>query len=299
MNDQKHNSSKRKPKNIKQACDLYYQHIHEEDFSTLLSTKQSIKMLHKAGEYPYPERLDKKEYEANLADLQIELVKLQNYLLKSGKRLMVICEGRDAAGKGGAIKCFTEYLNPRHATVVALPKPSNREQGQWYFQRYIKHFPTDGEIVFFDRSWYNRAGVERVMDFCTEDELAQFYQQAPQLENMLVESGVILIKFWFTVEKLEQLRRFHERMTSPLKQWKLSPIDMQALDKFDDYAAARDDMFKFTDKKSTPWATVNSNDKRRARVHSMRYLLSQFDYPDKNQALVDDIDDKIVSCQHD
>jgi polyphosphate kinase 2 len=212
---------------------------------------------------------------------------------------MVICEGRDAAGKGGAIKCFTEYLNPRHATVVALPKPSDREQGQWYFQRYIKHFPTDGEIVFFDRSWYNRAGVERVMGFSGPEDLAKFYQQAPLLENMIVESDIVLIKFWFTVEKLEQLRRFHERMTSPLKQWKLSPIDMQALDKFDDYATARDDMFKFTDKKSTPWVTINSNDKRRARVHSIRYLLNQFDYPDKNEALLSELDANIVTCHYD
>jgi len=298
MKNKKHKPSQKKPHNIKEACELYYQHIQKEDPTTLLSTKQSINMLHEAGDYPYPERLDKKVYEANLTQLQIELVKLQNHLLKSGQRLIVICEGRDAAGKGGAIKCFTEYLNPRHATVVALPKPSDREQGQWYFQRYIKHFPTDGEIVFFDRSWYNRAGVERVMGFSSADDLAKFYQQAPLLENMIVESEIVLIKFWFTVEKLEQLRRFHERMTSPLKHWKLSPIDMQALDKFNDYATARDDMFKFTDKKSTPWVTVNSNDKRRARVHSIRYLLKQFDYPDKNEALIDELDDNIVTCQH-
>lgn len=299
MKNKKHKSSDKKPNNIKEACELYYQHIEQENDSSLLSTKQSIKMLHDAGDYPYPKRLDKKEYKTSLTKLQIELVKLQNHLLESGKRLIVICEGRDAAGKGGAIKRFREYLNPRHATVVALPKPSDREQGQWYFQRYIKHFPTDGEIVFFDRSWYNRAGVERVMGFSGPEDLAKFYQQAPLLENMIVESDIVLIKFWFTVEKLEQLRRFHERMTNPLKNWKLSPIDMKALDKFDDYATARDDMFKFTDKKSTPWVTINSNDKRRARVDSIRYLLNQFDYPDKNKKLLDELDDKIVTCQDD
>ncbi|RBW46133.1 polyphosphate kinase 2 [Psychromonas sp. B3M02] len=283
---------------IKQACTLYYQAIKAEKTAQLLSTKESLKLLHQAGQFAYSERLDKTEYETSLAKLQIELVKLQDYLLKSGKRLVVICEGRDAAGKGGAIKRFTEYLNPRHAKVIALDKPSDREQGQWYFQRYINHFPSAGEIVFFDRSWYNRAGVERVMNFSSKDDLARFYQQAPLLESMLVESDIVLVKFWFTVEKLEQLRRFHERMSSPLKQWKLSPMDFEALEKWDEYATARDDMFKFTDKKSTPWITINSNDKRRARVHAIRHLLSQFDYPDKDNKLVNEIDNNIVLFKH-
>ena len=285
-------------KEIEEACELYHQLIINEDTSTPLSTKQSIKLLHDAGDFPYSKRLNRKQYESDLNNLQIELVKLQDDFLKKGKRLVIICEGRDAAGKGGAIKRFTEYLNPRFAKVVALAKPNNREQGQWYFQRYIKHFPTEGEIVFFDRSWYNRSGVERVMKFSSENDLAQFYQQAPLLESMLVESDIVLVKFWFTVDKLEQLRRFHERMSSPLKQWKLSPMDIQALDKWDEYAAARDDMFKFTDKKSTPWVTINSNDKRRARVHAIRYLLSQFDYPDKNQKLIGELDRNIVISQH-
>lgn len=264
-----------------------------------MSTKESLALLHDAKTFPYPKRMPSDDYETDLQALQIELVKLHAYLQQTGKRLIVICEGRDAAGKGGAIKRFTEYLNPRHAHIIALPKPTDREQTQWYFQRYITHFPAAGEIVFFDRSWYNRAGVERVMSFSSEQDLAKFYQQAPSLENMIVESDITLIKFWFTVEQLEQLRRFHERMTSPLKQWKLSPIDIEALDKWDDYTKARDDMFKYTDKKSAPWVTVNSNDKRRARVHAIRYLLQQFDYPDKNEKLIDAIDSQIVSCvQH-
>ncbi|MGJ8581732.1 MAG: polyphosphate kinase 2 [Psychromonas sp.] len=291
-------STPKKISNIKQACTLYYQAIKAEQTAPLLSTKESLTLLHQEDKFAYPERLNKKEYETSLADLQIELVKLQDYLLKTGKRLVVICEGRDAAGKGGAIKRFTEYLNPRHAKVIALAKPSDREQGQWYFQRYITHFPSAGEIVFFDRSWYNRAGVERVMNFSTKDDLARFYQQAPLLESMLVESNIVLVKFWFTVEQLEQLRRFHERMSSPLKQWKLSPMDFEALEKWDEYATARDDMFKFTDKKSTPWITINSNDKRRARVQAIRYLLSQFDYPDKNEQLVNQIDNNIVLFKH-
>lgn len=282
-------------KQIDEACQLYYQLLQNNDPKKPLSTKQSIKLLYEAEQFPYPKRLDKEKYEEDLSKLQIELVKLQEYFLSKGKRLVVIFEGRDAAGKGGAIKRFTEYLNPRHNKVIALAKPSDREQGQWYFQRYVEHFPTEGEIVFFDRSWYNRAGVERVMDFSSKEDLARFYQQAPLLESMLIESDIVLIKFWFTVEKLEQLRRFHERMSSPLKQWKLSPMDLEALDKWDDYSAARDDMFKFTDKKSTPWVTVNSNDKRRARLNAIRYLLKQFDYPDKNQKLINELDDNIVS----
>ena len=285
-------------KEIEKACKLYHKLIKKGDSEAPLSTKQSIEMLYKAGDFPYPERLDKKEYEADLNNLQIELVKLQDDFLKNGKRLVIICEGRDAAGKGGAIKRFTEYLNPRFAKVVALAKPSDREQGQWYFQRYIKHFPTEGEIVFFDRSWYNRSGVERVMEFSSREDLARFYQQAPLLESMLVESDIVLVKFWFTVDKLEQLRRFHERMSSPLKKWKLSPMDIEALDKWDDYASARDDMFKFTDKKHTPWVSINSNDKRRARVHAILYLLNQFDYPDKDQKLIDQLDGNIVISQH-
>ncbi|MDN2662502.1 polyphosphate kinase 2 [Psychromonas sp. 14N.309.X.WAT.B.A12] len=291
-------SSAKKITNVKQACTLYYQAIKAGKTTPLLSTKESLKLLHQEGTFTYSERLNKKEYETSLAKLQIELVKLQDYLLNSGKRLVVICEGRDAAGKGGAIKRFTEYLNPRHAKVIALDKPSDREQGQWYFQRYIDHFPSAGEIVFFDRSWYNRAGVERVMNFSSKDDLARFYQQAPLLESMLVESDIVLVKFWFTVEKLEQLRRFHERMSSPLKQWKLSPMDFEALEKWNEYATARDDMFKFTDKKSTPWITINSNDKRRARIHAIRHLLSQFDYPDKDNKLVNEIDNNIVLFKH-
>lgn len=283
---------------LSKLCKKFHKAIRDEDHDLKLSTKDSLDLLHDAGTFPYPKRMDTDEYEEDLAELQIELVKLQAYLLSTGKRLMVICEGRDAAGKGGAISRFTQYLNPRHARVVALPKPTDREQTQWYFQRYINHFPAAGEIVFFDRSWYNRAGVERVMGFCSDSDLANFYQQAPALESMLVESDIVLVKFWFTVERLEQLRRFHERMTSPLKQWKLSPIDVESLEKWDDYTLARDDMFKYTDKKSAPWVTVNSNDKRRARVHSIRYLLQQFDYPKKNKKLVEKIDKNVISCVH-
>lgn len=268
------------------------QHDSQEE---LLTTSQSIQILNSKGLYPYAERLPLKEYEAELELLQIELLKLQRHCIQNNDRIVVVCEGRDAAGKGGSIKRFMQYLNPRHARVVALVKPSEVELHQWYFQRYIRHLPTAGEIIFFDRSWYNRAGVERVMGFCTPEQLQQFYQQAPEFEYMLIQSGIKLVKFWYSVSRLEQLRRFHDRMRKPLKKWKLSPMDLESLDRWPDYTEAKQAMFTHTDRSATPWTIVRSDDKRRARLESIRYFLAQFDYSGKDTELVYRIDRNIIN----
>ena len=207
---------------------------------------------------------------------------------------MLLFEGRDAAGKGGTIKRFMEHLNPRYARVVALTKPSDREQNQWYFQRYVQHLPTAGEMVLFDRSWYNRAGVERVMGFASPDEYAEFMEQVPLFERMLVDSGISLTKFWFSVTQAEQRTRFIIRQVDPVRQWKLSPIDLESLDKWEDYTAAKAEMIRRTDSKRAPWTTIKSNDKKRARINAMRYFLSQFDYDDKDPGLVGVPDPAIV-----
>ncbi|MEO8827202.1 polyphosphate kinase 2 [Lapillicoccus sp.] len=236
--------------------------------------------------YPYDERLDREVYDEDKYLLQVELLKLQNWTIDSGAKHVVLFEGRDAAGKGGTIKRFMEHLNPRYARTVALTKPSDRELNQWYFQRYVSHLPTAGELVFFDRSWYNRAGVERVMGFTSPDDYRQFMGQAPLFERMLVESGITVTKFWFSVTQSEQRTRFIIRRVDPVRQWKLSPIDLESLDKWGDYTEAKEEMFRRTDTDIAPWTTVKSNDKKRARLGAMRYFLSQFDYTDKDLAVV-------------
>lgn len=232
--------------------------------------------------YPYRTRMRRREYESMKSGLQIELLKVQSWVKQTKQRIMLVFEGRDAAGKGGTIKRFTEHLNPRGARVVALDKPTQIEQKQWYFQRYLAHFPTGGEIVFFDRSWYNRVGVERVMGFCTPTQYLEFMRQAPELERMWVNSGILLFKYWFSVSREEQLRRFISRRDDPLKHWKLSPIDIQSLDKWDDYTAAKNAMFFHTDTADAPWTVVKSDDKKRARINCLRHFLNGLDYPDKN-----------------
>ena len=242
------------------------------------------------GAYPYPKRMDVLEYEQLKHELQIELLKVQKWAREQQKRIVILFEGRDAAGKGGTIKRFMEHLNPRGARVVALEKPSERERGQWYFQRYIEHLPANGEIVMFDRSWYNRAGVEKVMGFCSEHEHLEFLRQTPELERMLVNSGTILFKYWFSVSRVEQFRRFKSRQNDPLKHWKLSPVDLASLERWDDYTKAKESMFFHTDTKDAPWTVIRSDDKKRGRINCMRHFLSSLDYdnPDRSVACAPD-----------
>jgi polyphosphate kinase 2 len=244
--------------------------------------------------YPYDHRIGRLEYERTKRLLQIELLKLQSWVKETGRRVVLVFEGRDAAGKGGTIRRYTEHLNPRGARVVALEKPTEIQQGQWYFQRYVEQLPGAGEIVFFDRSWYNRAGVERVMGFCSEVEYRRFLDQAPPLERMLVEDGIDLIKFWFSVTQSEQRTRFTLRRVDPVKQWKLSPMDLASLDKWQAYTAAKEQMFRSTHTEYAPWTVVKSNDKRRGRLESMRFVLSRFDYPGKNADVVKEADPLLV-----
>ena len=246
------------------------------------------------GGYPYKNRMSRQNYKAQKYELQVELLKLQKWVKDSGKKIVIIFEGRDAAGKGGTIKRFMEHLNPRGAKVVALEKPTEQEAGQWYFQRYVQHLPTKGEIVLFDRSWYNRAGVERVMGFCTEEEYNDFMRQVPEFEKHLISSGIHLIKFWFSVSREEQRRRFAEREAHPLKQWKLSPIDKASLDKWDDYTLAKETMFFNTDSAESPWIVIKSTDKKRARLNAMRYVLSKLAYDNKDPKVVGTVDPLIV-----
>ncbi len=246
------------------------------------------------GSYPYKKKLKLQEYEEAKHLLQIELLKMQQWVKDTGQRVVGIFEGRDAAGKGGTIKRFMEHLNPRGAHVWALEKPSEREKGQWFFQRYIHCLPTAGEICFFDRSWYNRAGVDRVMGFCNSTQYLEFMRQAPQFERMLVNDGIHLFKYWFSVSREEQLRRFKSRQKDPLKQWKLSPIDLQSLDKWDEYTDAKEAMFFYTDTADAPWTTVKSDDKKRARINCMRDMLSKLDYPDKDEEVVNACDPLII-----
>ncbi|MBK9564006.1 MAG: polyphosphate kinase 2 [Saprospiraceae bacterium] len=246
------------------------------------------------GGYPYKYLMSRKNYEMHKYQLQVELLKLQAWVKNTGARVIIIYEGRDAAGKGGTIKRIMEHLNPRGARVVALEKPTEEERGQWYFQRYIKHLPTKGEIVLFDRSWYNRAGVERVMGFCTNEEYLEFMRQAPEFERNLVRSGIILIKFWFSVSRDEQKRRFKDRETHPLKQWKLSPIDKASLNKWDEYTEAKEKMFYHTDTSDAPWTVVKSDCKKRARLNAMRYLLHKIPYENKDIPTIGKIDPLIV-----
>ena len=244
--------------------------------------------------YPYAVRMTRDQYEMEKRLLQIELLKLQKWIKATGRRLVVVFEGRDAAGKGGTIKRFTEHLNPRGAHVVALEKPSEREQSQWYFQRYVAHLPAAGEIIMFDRSWYNRAGVERVMGFCTDVQYQGFLRQAPAFEQVLTNDGIDVVKFWFSVSRTEQLTRFTIRQVDPVRQWKLSPMDLASLDKWDSYTTAKETMFRATDTAWAPWTVVKSNDKKRARLEAMRHVLHMFDYEDKDTELVAAPDSLIV-----
>jgi polyphosphate kinase 2 len=246
------------------------------------------------GGYPYRNLLSRKTYERQKYRLQVELLKLQAWVKEHGQRVIVLFEGRDAAGKGGTIKRFMEHLNPRGARVVALEKPTVEERGQWYFQRYVNHLPTAGEIVLFDRSWYNRAGVERVMGFCTEAEYQEFVRQAPEFERMLVRQGIHLVKFWFSVSRREQRRRFKEREVHPLKQWKLSPIDKASLDKWDEYTRAKEAMFFHTDTTDSPWIVIKSDCKKRARLNALRYLLHRLPYDRKDPDRIGPIDPLLV-----
>jgi len=246
-------------------------------------------------DYPYDTLLSRDEYEAEKYLLQVELLKLQYWGQDHGLRHIIVFEGRDAAGKGGTIKRFTEHLNPRAARVVALNKPTPTEQGQWYFQRYIQHFPTSGEIVMFDRSWYNRAGVERVMGFCSDDQYETFMKQAPEFERMITDAGIHLTKFWFSVTQREQRTRFAIRQIDPVRRWKLSPMDLESLDKWEAYTAAKEAMFERTDTDHAPWTTIRSNDKKRARLNAMRAFLNQFDYEGRDNSVVYDPDPLIVS----
>ena len=245
-------------------------------------------------DYPYDERLDRDEYDRDKRLLQIELLKLQDWIKESGERLVILFEGRDAAGKGGTIKRFMEHLNPRGASVVALAKPDEREAAQWYFQRWLAHLPAAGEIVLFDRSWYNRAGVERVMGFCSRKEYLEFLRQAPELERMLVRSGIRLVKFWFSVSQNEQRTRFAIRQVDPVRQWKLSPMDIASLDRWDEYTEAKEAMFFWTDTADAPWTVVKSNDKKRARLEAIRHVLHRFDYTGKDPDVVGTPDPQII-----
>ena len=254
------------------------------------SKKRDIVSTH----YPYDHKLERVQYERDKRRLQIELVKFQKWVKEHRRRVVLVFEGRDAAGKGGTIKRFTEHMNPRGARVVALEKPTEVEAGQWYFQRYIERFPTFGEIVFFDRSWYNRAGVEKVMDFCTEKQYMDFVSQAPEFEKMIVKSGISMTKFWFSVSREEQLKRFIRRILDPLKQWKISPMDIASLNRWETYTEAKESMFFFTDTPECPWRVIRSDCKKRARLNAIRHILASFPYAGKDEAAVGIVDDKIL-----
>ncbi len=264
------------------------------DLAALRHDRAAIGRLFETGEYPYRTRIRTKDYERHKAELQVELLKAQDWVKATGQKIVILFEGRDAAGKGGTIRRFMEHLNPRGARVVALEKPSDKERSQWYFQRYIALLPSAGELVLFDRSWYNRAGVERVMGFCTPNEYLEFMRQTPELERMMVRSGILLFKFWFSVTREEQLSRFKSREAEPLKKWKLSPIDMASLDKWDDYTEAKEAMFFHTDTADAPWTIVKSDDKKRARLNCMKHLLASLDYPQKDKRIVGHPDPLLV-----
>ncbi|WP_416902869.1 polyphosphate kinase 2 [Micromonospora echinospora] len=271
-----------------------YQVVDDHDDDPVLLRADGSPVDTWREDYPYDERLPREEYDQHKRLLQIELLKLQDWIKESGERLVILFEGRDAAGKGGTIKRFMEHLNPRGAKVVALVKPNERESSQWYFQRWLHHLPAAGEIVLFDRSWYNRAGVERVMGFCTRKEYLEFLRQAPELERMLVRSGIRLVKLWFSVSQNEQRTRFAIRQVDPVRQWKLSPMDIAALDKWDEYTEAKEAMFFYTDTADAPWTVVKSNDKKRARLEAMRHVLNRFAYTDKDTEAVGVPDPLIV-----
>jgi len=260
---------------------------------TFTKGKELLRISYAAGDYPYSVKMNVKDYEKEKTLLQIELLKVQKWLKEKNKKIVSIFEGRDAAGKGGTIKRFTEHLNPRVTRVVALEKPTEREIGEWYFQRYVAHLPTKGEMILFDRSWYNRGGVEIVMGFCSRQDHLEFMRQAPMFERMLVNSDTILFKYWFSVTQQEQLRRFHSRKHDLVKQWKLSPVDVQSLDKWDDYTAARESMFFNTDTADAPWTVIKSDDKKRARLACIRHFLYNLDYDNKDTSVVYEPDELV------
>ncbi|MCH9809395.1 MAG: polyphosphate kinase 2 [Alphaproteobacteria bacterium] len=247
-----------------------------------------------SGGYPYDRRMKRKLYEKRLRELQIELLKLQTHIRETKQRIIVVFEGRDSAGKGGCIARFMQHLNPRHAKAVALSKPTEAERGQWYFQRYVSHFPTSGNIVLFDRSWYNRAGVERVMGFCNEDQLADFLREAPQFEALVARDGIHMFKIFLTIGREMQLKRLHDRQHDPLKRWKLTGIDRASLGLWDDYTEAKEEMFRFTHTTDCPWTVVRSNDKRRARIEVIRHVLLNFEYEGRDSDIIGEADEKIV-----
>lgn len=285
-----------------QSLREYIEHLREEGYTVQDGHTPDPDLIDPQGNpvytwqegYPYETRMDREDYELEKYKLQVELLKFQYWLEDNDQKAIIIFEGRDAAGKGGTIKRFTEHLNPRTARVVALNKPSDRERGQWYFQRYVQHLPTEGEMVLFDRSWYNRAGVERVMGFATPGQYETFMNQVPSFERMLVDSGIHLTKFWFSVSQKEQRTRFAIRQLDPVRRWKLSPMDLESLDRWEAYTQAKEEMFRRTDKKYAPWTIIRSNDKKRARINAMRYFLSQFDYEDKDHAVVGAPDPQLV-----
>lgn len=266
----------------------------KEPVNALIGPGEVAQTRFESHSYPYSHPMARKPYEVEKARLQAELLKVQIWAQETGQKFVILFEGRDAAGKGGTIKRFTEHLNPRFARVVALNKPTEQERGQWYFQRYVQHLPTAGEMVFYDRSWYNRAGVERVMGFCSPEEYLEFMRQAPEYERMLVRSGIRLYKYWFSVTPEEQRRRFAERETDPLKRWKLSPIDKASLNLWNEYTAAKEAMFFYTDTADAPWTIVKSKDKKRARLNCMKHFLASLDYPGKDPDVIGIPDPLIV-----
>jgi polyphosphate kinase 2 len=282
------------PDDLVKLKDLFAQHALANQAKTGSKKDDELSDNWRQGGYPYKNRLSRKGYEKQKYHLQVELLKLQRWVKESGQKVVIVFEGRDAAGKGGTIKRFMEHMNPRGAKVVALEKPTEQELGQWYFQRYIQHLPTQGEMVLFDRSWYNRAGVERVMGFCSQAEYETFMRQVPDFEKHLIESGIHLIKFWFSVSRDEQRRRFAQREAHPLKQWKLSPIDLASLDKWDDYTLAKEAMFYNTDTAESPWIVIKSDCKKRARLNAMRYVLNKLPYANKDRQQIGTVDPLIV-----
>ncbi len=264
------------------------------DLSEIRHDPVAIRRTFETGEYPYRRKMPRAAYEKHKAELQVELLKAQRWVKEEGQKIVLLFEGRDAAGKGGTIKRFMEHMNPRGARVVALEVPTQEERGQWFFQRYVNNLPTAGEIVMFDRSWYNRAGVERVMGFCSQNQYLEFMRQTPDLERMFTRSGIRLFKFWFSITREQQARRFKARKTDPLKQWKLSPIDRASLDRWDDYTEAKEAMFFYTDTADAPWLVIKSDDKKRARLNCMRHFLWSLPYPDKNTEVVRRPDPLIV-----
>lgn len=282
------------PDDLVQLKDLFAKHALASQVVTGVKRDDELADNWRAGAYPYKNRMSRKNYEKQKYQLQVELLKLQKWVKETGQKVVILFEGRDAAGKGGTIKRVMEHLNPRGAKVIALEKPTETEKGQWYFQRYVEHLPTTGEMVLFDRSWYNRAGVERVMGFCTMDEYEEFMRQVPDFERNLINSGIHLIKLWFSVSRDEQRRRFASREAHPLKQWKLSPVDKASLDKWDDYTLAKEAMFFHTDSAESPWIVVKSDCKKRARLNAIRYILHKLPYDQKDLERIGAVDPLLV-----